>query len=247
MKIEQLSIVILTNRSDTLFEKALKSAQFADSIFIIDNASTNNWKELKEKYHFTVTQYPETILDFSRVRNEALKKVKTPWVLFLDSDEILPDNADDEINTIIQQNLYDAVAINRVDYFLGKPLLYGETGNISLIRLFKTQKGSFVRNVHEVVDYSGHLGSANFIISHYSHNSIQAFLEKVTAYARLESKNKSLNKNETILQMVVFPIGKFIVNYVFKLGFLDGYRGLIYAITMSLHSFFVRVFYYENL
>src|SRR5688572_5947692 len=117
MKVENLTIIILTNREDQKFEKALASAQFAEQVLVIKNT--------------------ERILDFSQARNTALKQVKTDWVFFLDSDETLPKNAQEEIKKIIEQNFYDAVYIRRVDYFLGKPLLYGEAGNAYFVRLFK--------------------------------------------------------------------------------------------------------------
>lgn len=246
MKIAQLSAVILTNRNDERFLNALKSVQFAEEIIIIDNNSNNDWKVLKEKYQIKVIDHSEKITDFSKPKNEVLKEINTQWVLFLDSDEILSDEADQQIKEIINQDLFDAISIKRIDYYLNKPLMYGETSGAQFIRLFKKNMGKFSRNVHEKVDYDGKVGEANFQILHYSHNSIKDFLEKITSYALLDSKEKRLTKNEAIIQMITFPIGKFLLNYFFKLGFLDGYRGIVYAVVMSLHSFFVRVYYYEN-
>ena len=41
-------------------------------------------------------------------------------------------------------------------------------------------------------------------------------------------------------------VAKFVSNYWLKAGFLDGWRGLIYAVVMSIHSLAVRVFIYEQ-
>lgn len=226
MKVLDLTIVIITNRNDKKFQDALKSAQFAGEVLVIKNN--------------------EKILDFSKARNDALKQVKTTWVLFLDSDETLPEKSHREIKKIIDANLYDSIRIKRVDYFLGKPLNHGEPGNTRLVRLFKTQKGSFVRKVHEVVKYYGVAGEATFNISHYSHESIKDFLIKIAEYARLDSQNRQQSHLTNTIQMCVYPGAKFVLNYILKLGFLDGYRGLMYAVVMSLHSFFVRVYYYEK-
>lgn len=247
MGVKELTIVILTNRNDDRFLDSLKSSQFANEIIIIDNNSENDWDKLKQKYSFKVLKYLENINNFSKVKNNVLENVKTNWVLFLDSDETLPESTEQSVQDLIDNNLYDAISIKRTDYFLGKPLNYGEAGNINLIRMFKTQNGRFKRNVHEVVDYKGKLGEANFVISHFSHKSIKDFLEKITKYSQMDIENKNLNKQQIIFQMMVYPVGKFIYNYFFKLGFLDGYRGIMYAVLMSLHSFYVRVFYYENL
>ena len=252
MKINELTVVIVTNRTGARFESALESAKFAQQIVIVDNTvgtmrEQTNWKHFEKNYPIIVLPHQEKIINFSEVRNKALKNVQTPWVLFLDSDETLSKDAGGEILKIIEQDLFDAISSKRTDYFLGRPLNYGETGNLLLTRLFKTKKSTFIRNVHEVVEYEGKLGTANFVISHFSHNSIQEFLIKITTYSYFESKNKTTSITENTIQMYIFPIAKFILNYFIKLGFLDGYRGLVYALMMSLHSFFVRVFYYEKL
>lgn len=244
---DDLSIVILTNRSDQQFINSLESAQLTKNVLIIDNNSNNNWTKLKKSHQFKVIKYKDKITNFSKVKNLALKEIKTEWVLFLDSDEVLSANAENEISNVMESDLYDAVSVNRVDYFLNKPLKYGETGSIQLVRMFKTQKGKFVKKVHEVVEHKGNLGRADFKIIHYSHNSIKDFINKISFYAMLDSQTRKHSIVENTLQLCIFPPAKFILNYVLKLGFLDGYRGLIYAIIMSLHSFFVRVFYYENI
>jgi hypothetical protein len=246
MVLNDLSIVILTNRNDDRFVNSLKSSQIAKNVIIIDNNSNNDWKNLKKHYNFNIISYPSKVSNFSNVKNLSLKEIKTKWVLFLDSDEVLSQNSATEIDSIINTDLYDAISINRIDYFLNKPLMYGETGNIQLVRLFKTNKGKFVRDVHEVVEHSGNVGGANFNILHYPHNSIKDFINKVSIYSLIESKTRAHSTTENTLQLCLFPVGKFIHNYILKLGFLDGFRGLIYAVVMSLHSFFVRVFYYEN-
>jgi hypothetical protein len=247
MILNDLSIVILTNRNDDRFINSLKSAQIAKNVIVIDNKSNNNWSDLNNYYQFKIIDYPVAVTSFSRTKNLGLEKVTTKWVLFLDSDEVLSQNAGIEIGSIIKSDLYDAISINRVDYFLNKPLKYGETGNIQLVRLFKTKNGKFVRKVHEIVEHSGNVGEANFFILHYSHNSIKDFINKISMYAHMESKTRNHSLIENTLQLCIFPISKFIYNYIFKLGFLDGFRGLIYAVIMSFHSFFVRVFYYENI
>lgn len=243
----KLTVVIITNRSDTRFESALESAQFADQVLIIDNNSQAEWETLKKKYSFKKIDHPDNINNFAEVRNKALKEVTTEWVLFLDSDEEIPESAQEKIQAAIATNQYAGYAVKRSDVFLGKKLQYGETGELYLIRLFQTKKGKFTRSVHEVAEVSGKVGTADFELIHTAHLSIQDFLQKINLYAQMESKNKKLTEQEVIFQMLVYPMAKFIFNYFFKLGFLDGFQGVVYAVLMSLHSFFVRVFYFESL
>lgn len=45
---------------------------------------------------------------------------------------------------------------------------------------------------------------------------------------------------QILVEMILFPVGKFVWNYFFRLGFLDGMEGFIHAGMMSGHSFLVR-------
>lgn len=241
------TVVIITHRADALFEKSLRSAQWADSVLVVDANSGANWKSLHEQYTFKVVSHPDPITNFSKIRNHALTHVTTVWVLFLDSDEVLPDQAQQVVADVISTDLYDGVYISRTDYFLGKPLQYGETGTTQLLRLFKVSMGTFVRAVHEVVELKGRVGQSSLSINHFSHENIGSFINKIKNYASLDAQTRTHGELENTIQLICFPIAKFILNYILKLGFLDGYRGFIYALCMSMHSFFVRVFYYEKL
>lgn len=247
-----LTIIIITDRNDQRFINALKSAQIAKTVIVVDNNSDNNWKKLNQEYDFKLVSHEKKISNFATIRNQTLDQVKSEWVLFLDSDESLGNTIKEltvnqnKIKQVINDNLYDGVTVNREDIFLGKSLKYGETGNCRLTRMFKKNNGKFVGNVHEVAVITGKFGASDITISHFSHPNITSFFQKVTNYAKMAAKNEKTTKLENIFKMIIFPIAKFICNYILKLGFLDGYRGFIYALIMSLHSFFVRVFYFEK-
>jgi len=247
-----LTIVIITNRNDSRFFDSLRSAQIAEKVIVIDNNSNNDWKKLKKQYFFTVISHETPISSFAKIRNKVLEIIKTNWVLFLDSDETLGNTSKElelnkqNIKQIIINDLFNGVTITRKDIFLGKYLKFGETGSSKIIRMFKIDSGKFTRNVHEIALISGKIGKSNITILHFSHTSISNFLQSISKYSKMASNNEKTKSLENILKMIFYPLLKFIYNYIFKLGFLDGFRGLIYAIMMSLHSFFVRVFYYES-
>ncbi len=220
-----ISIIILFKQRDEKLQQALDSSKFAKEIITVENSS---------------------IIDFSQVRNQVLKKATYPWVFFLDSDEVITPESIAEIKKIIRNNQVDGVIINRQDVFYNQIIKYGEAGNIKLLRMGKKDKMTWKRPVHEVAIINGIVEDSNIKIIHQAHSSISDFLTSVTSYAEIEAKYRaSLNKNPNILQLIIFPIIKFIHNYLLKKGFLDGWRGFSYALMMSLHSFNVRVFQYE--
>lgn len=248
MKKLPLTIIILTDRNDVNFESSLVSAQFADEVLIVDNNSNNNWQKLSQNNDFRIIEYGngQKINNFSEVRNLAMKSANSDWVLFLDSDELLDKNAPAQIEDVINSDLYDGVYVWRSDKFHGKKLKYGEAGRQRILRFFKKDVTIFNRAIHEVAKVSGKIGQSEIEIEHLAHNNISDFLSQVFKYSFEIGQNYSASKQRIILEMICFPPSKFILNYLIKFGFLDGWRGLIYAIVMSLHSFIVRVSAFEK-
>jgi hypothetical protein len=75
----------------------------------------------------------------------------------------------------------------------------------------------------EVVTLSGH-------ILHFGTESISQRLRPVDRYTKYESdEREKQGRSYSWFNISVKPVGVFIYYYIFKLGFLDGMRGLIIA------------------
>ncbi len=185
-----------------------------------------------------ITLNQENIVDFAEARNNALAKVKTPWVLFLDEDEKMSPELESEIHKAIEDSDFDAYYLKRRDIFLGCELKYGETGNASFIRLAKKEYGKWERPVHEVWTGSGKVGKLNNPLVHYPHKSISSFLSKIDHYSTIDSKFRKVHGiKSSLFKIAVYPFAKFFYNFIIKLGFLDGTPGVIMAAMMSFHSY----------
>lgn len=239
------SVIIPCHRDDERLKKAIESAQWADQILLIDQNSHIKWQDLTKRFTFEVLNYPQ-LDSFSAMKNMALKTVKTDWVFFLDSDEYISEELKNELVEAIASKKYDGLILKRVDIFLGKKLKYGETKDAQFLRIVKKNEAEWRGTVHEAL----HLlrsDSATKILSsplfHEPHTSLSQFLTKINVYTNLLAQKP---ERLTILKSMLFPLGKFLYTFYFKLGFLDGYRGLIYSYCMSIHSSVVRIKRYEK-
>jgi glycosyltransferase involved in cell wall biosynthesis len=198
-------------------------------------------KELMEKNLTIITLNHPDITDFATTRNAELAKAKTPWVLFLDSDEALSPELEQEIASTIhhpQSTIYSAYSTPRLDTFLGRYLHHGEPGHTRLIRLAHQNFGKWVRPVHEQWVGKGKIGHLAHPLIHHSHKSIATFLDKINLYSTLEAEYRfKQGIRSSLFKIAMYPIAKFKWNYIFKLGFLDGVPGTIMAIMMSFHSY----------
>lgn len=239
-----LSVVILTRNEEKNIIECLQSIAFADEILLIDDNSSDNTIKLAKNLKLKNLKIIKKSLDnnFSNQRNFALSKVGNDWVLFIDADEQVSGTLAQEIMTTLKdEKKYNGYFIKRTDIFFGKKLNYGETSKMKLLRLGNKRFGSWKGTVHEKWEIDGLVGELKHEMLHCPHKTIREFLSEINYYTDLRAHELSLS-HTTIhwYDNILYPFGKFILNYFLKLGFLDGVEGLIFALMMSFHSFLVR-------
>ncbi len=240
-----ISVVILTRNEENNIKRCLESIKWCDEIILIDDDSSDKTIEIARKYDATI--YPHDLNnDFSSARNFGLSKAKNEWVLFVDSDEIVSDPLAYEISNAVElkdRNLrnFNGFYLRRSDFMWEKQLRYGETGYIKLLRLGRKGFGEWKGMAHERWNIEGPVGVLKNPILHFPHKNLEEFLREVNFYTDIRVKELKDKKTRIFFwSILLYPLGKFMVNYIFKRGFMDGVRGLIFAIIMSLHSFLVR-------
>jgi glycosyltransferase involved in cell wall biosynthesis len=235
-----ITACIITKNAQETLSNTLHNLSFVDEMVVVDDYSSDNTREIAKTFNARV--YKRHLnSDFAAQRNYALSKAKQGWVLFLDADETLSLPLLDEIKRAIESPKYNGYYIRRDDVFLGKKLKHGETQNTYLLRLAKKGSGIWVRPVHEYWQVNKAKRLKHPIL-HYPHQTISSFISKINSYTTIEaSYRKSKNQKISLTEIIFYPLGKFLYNHIFKLGFLDGFPGFVMSFMMSLHSFMVRV------
>lgn len=90
-------------------------------VILVDNASTDGTGQVlrkwAEKTNISVTLLEETVPGAAAARNRGLKSVTTPWVMFFDSDDTMPEgNLKDLINAINSHPEAEIIGIERRFY-----------------------------------------------------------------------------------------------------------------------------------
>lgn len=236
-----ITAIILTKNEEGKIEKCLKSLLWCSEIIIVDDYSTDHTLEIAKKY--TQKIYKRKLnRDYSSQRNYALDQAKGDWVLFVDADEWVGTGLKNEIQNEIKNNKkVSGYYFKRSDYFLGRWLRYGETSDVRLLRLAGKKSGRWTGKVHEVWEIKGETRQFSNPLFHYSHESILKFLTSINRYSDIISHEKVKNGTKVNLSdVILYPGGKFIQNYILKKGYRDGMPGLVIAVMMSFHSFLVR-------
>lgn len=236
-----ITIIVLTKNEQKNIKECLNSAKWADELIVVDDYSEDKTLEIAKEYTKKIYQR-KLGLDFSSQRNFAISKATKEWVMFLDADERISEELKNEmIGKLNFSNQYDGYEIKRLDVMWKKKILHGEQGNIKLLRLFKKDKGKSLGKVHEEIKVKGKIGQLNNSIAHYPHQVVAEFLRELNLYSSIRAMalyDKGVKTNWFLI--LCYTKGKFIKNYFFLRGFLDGIQGLVLAILMSMHSFLTR-------
>lgn len=235
-----LTAVILTKNNQDVIEDCIKSVKFSDDIIVIDDNSSDDTVKICSKLQGRVFAHKLND-DFSIHRNFALSKVVKGWILYLDSDERITPELQDEIIKVTSDKVDNNIQgyfIRRQDIIFAKKLHHGEFGNIKLLRLAKKGNGEWKRKVHEYWDISGDTAELSNPLIHYSHKNISELITSINTWSSLHAvANAEEGKHSSLLKIIFMPLAHFFNNFIFKFGFLDGLLGFVLAIFMSFHSF----------
>ncbi len=187
-----------------------------------------------------VTLSQPGIKDFAKARNLAMDKVKTDWILFVDSDETVTLKLEGEIAKAIKDRRFN-YQLRRQDYLQGRILKFGETAAVRLIRLVQPGSGRWQGKVHEVFVSKLPVRTLKQPLIHKRDITFAQLFKRLNYYSDLRAQELFDQGVKFSLSQLALPKLKFIHNYFLRLGFLDGVPGLMLAFLMSLHSLMVRI------
>ena len=234
-----LSAIVLTKNEEKEIKECFECLNFCDEIIIIDDNSSDRTIDFAKKMGARV--YKRKLgKNFAAQRNFGLSKARGKWVLFVDADERVSEFLRNEIIQITNDPTinYLGLYFKRDDYIWGRKLKHGETANVKLLRLARRKAGRWTRRVHEIWNVVGRTRDLKNPLIHYPHSTLADFITSVNFTSSLHARaNLEEGKKSSLTKIIVWPIGKFVSNYIFKRGFLDGIQGFIVALVMSFHSY----------
>jgi glycosyltransferase involved in cell wall biosynthesis len=233
-----ISAVILTKNEENQIGDCIRALDFCDEIILVDDNSSDKTQELaKEKKAKIFVR--DMNMNYSQQSNFGLEKARGEWVLFIDADERISEKLRDEIIYALKNESDNAgYFLKRIDYIWGKWLRYGDVNKFKSLRLVRKDSGHWKRRVHPFFSINGKTKTLVNPILHYPHQSITEFIIAVNRWSTWHAlANYEEGKKSSLNKIFLYPIMKFILNYLFRLGFLDGIQGLVFSIIMSFHSY----------
>ena len=224
----KISALLIVYNEVNHIQEVINNISFADEIIVVDSFSTDG--TLAELAQFeNVHTIKRKFKNFADQRNFALQQATHNWVLFIDADERITDALKTEIITTINTST-DAVAFmfKRLYFFNKKRIYFSGFQTDTTYRLFKKEHVSYIEDkiVHEMPQINGKSKILKNNMLHYCFDSASHYKAKMEHYASLKALELfKKGKKPTPFHFIFRPTYKFINNYFFRLGFLDGKAG----------------------
>ncbi len=239
---EKLTIIVPTFNEEENIQACLETITWADEILVVDSGSTDTTLDIARR--FTDRILVHEYINSATQKNWAIPQATHPWVMIVDADERVTPQLREEIEKTLQAPGHQGYSIGRLNHFLGYPLRHGGWGpkEDRNIRLFMRDRGRYEeKEVHADVIVEGTVGHLKHPLIHHSYKSLDQYfrkMERYTRWAALDITNKG--KPVRWYHITIRPLGDFLRLYFMKLGFLDGFPGLIIAL---LSAYYVMVKY----
>ncbi len=241
-----LSVSIITFNEEENLPNALKSIKdIAEEIIIVDSGSTDKTVSIAKDYGAKV--FIEKWKGYVAQKNSALEKCTKDWILSLDADEIVSEELKDNIIRVINSPDADGYYINRITYYSGKFLKHSWQPDWKL-RLVKRKANPKWKGIdpHDFLTIDGKTSKLSGYLLHYSYKDIYDHFFRALKYSKISAENYyKLGKKFRIYNLIFNPIWAFVKQYILKLGFLDGLRGLSVAKSYSFSIFLKYMFLWE--
>jgi len=256
-----ISIVILTYNSEKSIFRTLSSAiQISDDIHVVDSFSDDNTIEICRRFNCIINQ--RAFENYAEQRNWAISslELKYSWQLHIDSDEELEPDLIDKIKLLdLSSADFDGYLIGRKVVVLGRVLRFGGIAKTWHCRLFRSGKGRCedrLYDQHFICD--GRVGRISAFMRDHQDTSLSEWTVRHNRWSDLEAcevmnKFKDDRKSGILARFDGNPIERkrfykklyykcpifmraiilFIYRYIVRLGFMDGFPGMIYHVLQG--------------
>ena len=223
----KLSVVIITYNEEKNIGRCLDSVKdIADEVVVTDSFSTDKTEEIcrGKGAKFVQHAFPGHI----EQKNYALAQAQYPHVLSLDADETLDETLKKNILDVKKNWQCDGYEMNRLTNYCGSWIRHCGWYPDRKLRLFDKTKGKWGGiNPHDKYNMPGAMVCRlKGDILHYSYYTTEDHYRQIEYFTNILAKAMyEKGKKATVFKLYFSPAFKFIKDYFFRLGFLDGYAG----------------------
>lgn len=262
-----VSVVVLTKNEESNIQRCVNALNWADEVVIVDDGSTDKTVRAATDSGARVVEH--RFESFARQRNWALEHagLRNQWVLMLDADEVSTDKFSAEILSAVQSAGDEIVAFRtcRKTMLDDVWLKHSDGFPVWIMRLVRLGHVDFQDSGHgeiPVPDVNGTMGTIRSPFIHYAFSrGMDDWWMRHMRYAAREASRERAHQNGASV-FSVFSLDasarrrglrsisrkipargtlRFIYQYIFRCGFLDGSAGLRFCRMMACYESMISI------
>lgn len=264
-----ISVIILTRNEERDLPRCLNSLRWCDDVHAVDSGSSDETINIARSFGVRIYQHP--FASFGAQRNWSLDHcdIKHSWILFLDADEVANESFVEAISKAVADApdstagfyccwklIYEDRWLKRCDSFPKWQFRLLRKGRARFTDFGHGQKEADVK------------GSIEYLAVPYDHyglsKGIASWLDRHNRYAALEAAARlstpidwrnvfsahGSKRNQALKPIVSrvpgWPLIRFLVTYIFRLGLLEGRPGFVYCANLAYYEFLIRIKMHEE-
>lgn len=224
-----LSVVIITLNEERNIKRCLDSvAPVADEIIVVDSHSTDATEAICDRYGAKF--FTQDWLGYVDQKNLANDLATCDLILSIDADEALSEELAKSIQNIKNQPIENkAFSMNRLMNYCGKWIRHGGWYPDVKVRIFRRGRAEWTgKKVHETLALTEptEIVHLNGDLLHYSFYTVEEHIRQNEKFALLSAEEMvEAGKKATLFKAYTHAVWKFLRDFIFKAGFLDGKTG----------------------
>jgi glycosyltransferase involved in cell wall biosynthesis len=240
----KISAVIITFNEERNIERCIQSLRgVVDEIVVVDSYSTDNTEVICKRFGCRFVKH--AFGGYIEQKNYALAQAGNEYVLSLDADEALSDSLKKSILKVKQQGEGSAATgytMNRLTNYCGSWIRHGSWYPDRKLRLFNRKKSCWGGdNPHDkvIMDEGCKAVWLPGDLYHYSFYTVEEHRKQSLKFADISARALyARGRRAGLIQVLFRPLFKIFRDYLFKLGFLDGYYGLLICMITVKATYF---------
>lgn len=238
MSLSDISAVIIVRDAEATLGDTLQSLADFGEVLVYDNGSSDGSIDIARSFD-NVNLHSGEFLGFGKTKSRAVSLAASNWIFSIDADECVSDELRSSINALALDDPQVSYLIDRHNFMMGRHVRRGGWGNDWLLRLFHREYHGFNdAPVHEKVCLGADGSECRLkgALHHDAVRDISQFLIKINRYS--EIARRSGRKPVPLAMVILKTMFSFFRSYVLQLGLLDGWRGLVIAVSNANGTFY---------
>ncbi|MDQ7734492.1 glycosyltransferase family 2 protein [Halomonas sp. SpR1] len=229
-------IVITLNEAHNISDCLKSLKRVCDEVIVVDSGSTDETIDIAKRHGATI--YNQAYLGDGPQKAFGVVYAKNDWILSLDADERLNDDAINAIQSLRLNDVQIAYSFYRKNHVGNHWIKAAGFYPDAVVRLYnRTTSGYLNKKAHSSVKSPATYHTKTHI-NHFTYKDLSDWIHRINVLSTRDAwAMKERGKKASSISPIVHSINALIRKLIFKGGVFQGSDGILVAVTTAFHAY----------